>query len=286
MVEEIVELIKRAATVLPDDVVIAIRSARDGEENGSRAFNILGAILENISLARRKSVPICQDTGVPVFHVYRPDSMSEAEITRAVIDAVRRSVSLYYLRPNAVDPISGLNTTDGTGRNMPQLHFENCGEGALRINLLLKGGGSENVGAQYSLPDSGLDAGRDLDGVRRCIEDAVVLAQGRGCPPGIVGVGIGGDRSGSYLLASKQFFRRLDDENDDPVLRELEKQMTSRLNELGIGPMGLGGNSTVLGVKVAAIERHPASYFVSVAYMCWALRRASVVFEKDGASYD
>ncbi len=286
MVEEIVELIRKTSAVLPDDVTGALRAAREHEEPGGRAHTILGSLLENASLASAASVPICQDTGTAVFYVDRPASVQEGTIRRDIVGAVRTAVARNFLRPNAVDPVSGANSGDGTGAGIPQMYFRESSGDRLRIRLLLKGGGCENVGAQYSLPDVRLEAGRDAEGVRRCILDAVVSAQGMGCAPGILGVGIGGDRCGSHRLAKKQLLRRLDDLNDDAVLAELEEDLFARLNELGIGPMGLGGNTTVLGVKIGAAARHPASFFVSIAYMCWAFRRGGVTLDADGVTYD
>lgn len=286
MVEEIVELIRRTSTVLPDDVVGALRAAREHEEPGGRAHTILGSLLENASLAAAESVPICQDTGTAVFYVERPASVPEGTVRRDIVGAVRTAVARNHLRPNAVDPVDGANSGDGTGAGIPQIFFRESNGDRLGIRLLLKGGGCENVGTQYSLPDTRLEAGRDADGVRTCILDAVVSAQGMGCAPGILGVGIGGDRGSSHLLAKKQLLRRLDDEHDDGVLAELEADSVVRLNELGIGPMGLGGNTTVLGVKIGAAARHPASFFVTVAYMCWACRRGGMTLDAEGVTYD
>jgi fumarate hydratase class I len=163
----------------------------------------------------------------------------------------------------------------------PTIHFEEWENDYLKVDLVLKGGGCENVGAQYSLPDTALKAGRDLKGVRKVVLDAVQKAQGHGCAPGILGVAIGGDRGSSYLESKRQLFRSMDDVNRDPNLAPLERQLTDEANQLGIGPMGFGGKTTVLGVKLGTLHRLPASYFVSVSYMCWADRRRSLVW-KDG----
>jgi fumarate hydratase class I len=195
-----------------------------------------------------------------------------AQIEAAVAEATHRA----YLRPNAVDALSGKNSGNNLGVSFPTMHLEEWKEKALQVDLLLKGGGSENVCAQYSLPYAPLDAGRDLEGVRRVVLDAVYRAQGQGCAPGILGVAIGGDRGNGYVFAKEQLLRPLSDANLVSELAILEARLLRECNELGIGPMGFGGKTTVLGVKVGALHRLPACYFVTVAYMCWACRRATM----------
>ncbi len=272
LLEPLVELIRRASCDLPPDVEAALTAAR--EEPGSPAAEALDAILHNVALARARSSPVCQDTGVPIFFVQHPPGTStrqmRAEIERAVAEATRRA----YLRPNAVDAISGANSGNNLGVGFPTVHFEEWDEPRLRVRLLLKGGGSENVGAQYRLPYPPLQAGRDLAGVRKVVLDAVFQAQGQGCPPGILGVAIGGDRGTGYLCAKEQLLRPLDDVHPDPGLATLEAQLLEDANRLGIGPMGFGGRTTLMSVKIGALHRLPACYFVTVAYVCWACRRA------------
>jgi fumarate hydratase class I len=262
--------------MLPADVEDAIKQARSREEARSAPESALGTILENVQLAREKSVPICQDTGTPIFEIYHPLGWStvalEDQIRKAAAEATVRS----YLRPNAVDSLTGENSGNNTGQDFPTLHFHEWDRDSLHVDLLLKGGGSENVSTQYKLPDNRLNAGRDLDGVRKVVLDAVFQAQGEGCSPGVLGVAIGGDRGSSYLKAKQQLLRSLDDQNADPTLAALEGQIRQDANELGIGPMGFGGRTTVLGIKIGAMHRLPASFFVSIAYMCWANRRASL----------
>ncbi|HID89532.1 MAG TPA: fumarate hydratase [Anaerolineae bacterium] len=274
LVEPFVELIRRAATDLPADVEMALRVAHGQEEPGSAAAGALEAILQNVDLARKRSTPICQDTGVPIFYVYYPQGMSPralgAQIEQAVVEATRRA----YLRPNAVDPLTGRNSGNNLGRGFPSFHFEEWEEEFLRVDLLLKGGGSENVSAQYKLPYGPLKAGRDLEGVRRVVLDAVCRAQGKGCAPGVLGVAVGADRGTGYIHAKEQLFRPLDDTNPVPELAALEQRLLKEANELSIGPMGFGGKTTLLGVKIGTYHRLPACYFVTVAYMCWACRRA------------
>ncbi len=284
--DAVIELIKRVSTVLPKDVKDAIESFENLEEEGSRSQNVLSQLLDNAAQASRDITPICQDTGTPVFYVHFPANMKQIEIQRAIINAIRISTKRSYLRPNAVHSVTGKNSGDNTGVMFPYFHFEQWGKDHLKINLLLKGGGSENVSTQYKLPDSNLGAGRDLEGVRKCVVDAVTKAQGLGCAPGIIGVGIGGDRTGCHSLAKEQLFRKLNDVNYERDLADLEKRLLTDLNTLGIGPMGFGGKTTVLGVKIGHRHRLPACFFVSIAYLCWAARRGGLTIKKGKVKYD
>lgn len=279
------ELIRRAATELPDDVLEALRRGRDAEGKGTAARSALEVVLDNCRLARDSSRPICQDTGIGVWRICRPPSQSERAIAQEILEATREATRRFFLRPNAVDALSGKNSGDNTGAGVPVIRFHEWGRQALAADLLLRGGGCENVSAQYPLPDDALGAGRDLEGVRRAVIDAVFRAQGQGCAPGVVGVGIGGDRARGMIEAEEQLFRLIPDVNPNPALAKLERRLFAELNALGVGPMGLGGKTTALGVKIGALHRLPASFFVSVAFMCWAVRRASVVISGGRARY-
>ncbi len=281
------ELVRRTATDLPPDVEGALVNAMDQEETGSAAYGVLKTILENVELARRNSTPICQDTGTPIFFVQYPKGMSTRKLRQQIRDGVERATKKTYLRPNAVDSITGINSGNNLGDDaFPTIHFEEIDGTKLIVDLILKGGGCENVSAQYSLPNSSLAAGRDLEGVRRVVLDAVLNAQGKGCAPGILGVAVGGDRGSSYTASKEALLRMVEDENSDPELNDLENQLMEQSNLLGIGPMGLGGKSTILGVKIKGMHRLPASFFVSVAYMCWAHRRRRMVIEGDEVAFD
>jgi fumarate hydratase class I len=247
----------------------------------------LEAILENIALARVNATPICQDTGTPIFYVHHPERTSTRTLRTQIESAVAKATGQALLRPNAVDPLTGCNSGNNLGASFPAVHFEEWEEEYLRVELLLKGGGSENVSAQYKLPYPPLEAGRDLEGVRRVVLDVVYEAQGKGCAPGILGIAIGGDRCTGYVQAKRQLFRPLGDVNPVEELAALEERLLRECNALGIGPMGFGGKTTVLGVKIGALHRLPACYFVSVAYMCWACRRASMTVSQTGeATYE
>jgi len=285
LTESFVELIRRASTDLPEDVEEALRAAKDREEPGSAAAGALRTILENVALARANSTPVCQDTGVPIFYICHPLEMSPSRLRAQIEEAVAEATRRAYLRPNAVDPITGRNSGNNLGVGFPTFHFEQWEEDHLRVDLLLKGGGSENVGAQYKLPDAPLKAGRDLEGVRRVVLDAVYQAQGKGCAPAVLGIAIGADRGTGYVHAKEQLFRPLGDANPVPELAALEERLLRECSELGIGPMGFGGKTTVFGVKIGAYHRLPACYFVSIAYMCWACRRATLFVRGSEVGY-
>jgi fumarate hydratase class I len=221
----IVELLRRASTDLPEDVVACLEEAREREDSNSPARSVLDAILRNVEIAREQSTPLCQDTGTNVFKIYHPAGVSTREMASDIRGAIATATERNYLRPNSVDSVTGRNSGNNLGPGHPYLSFEEWDRDDLRVRVMLKGGGCENMGAQYSLPHSGLGAGRDLEGVEIVVLDAIHKAQGKGCGPGIIGVCIGGDRSASYAAAKEQHFRRLDDTNDESVLAELEQRL-------------------------------------------------------------
>ncbi len=285
--DRILELVRLTSTDLPPDVEASIRSAIDVEQPGSAARGALETILQNVELSRRNSTPICQDTGTPIFYVYYPAGWSTRSLRKQIEAAVVLATQKAYLRPNSVDSLSGKNSGNNLGgRHFPSIHFEEVEGDTLTIELMLKGGGCENVGAQYSLPNDILAAGRDLAGVRKAVLDAVYQAQGQGCAPGILGVAIGGDRGSGYYASKETLYRKLDDSNPDPQLDALEKRLVEDGNKLGIGPMGFGGQTTLLGTKITHLNRLPASFFVSISYMCWAYRRRKLTITADLVKYE
>jgi fumarate hydratase class I len=282
----ILELVRLAATDLPPDVEKSLREAMASEEPGSAARGALETILKNVALARQDGTPICQDTGTPIFYVHYPQGWSTRQLRSQIEAAVAEATQRTYLRPNAVDSLSGKNSGNNLGDEyFPSIHFEEVEDDTLTIDLILKGGGCENVGAQYSLPNSALGAGRDLAGVRKVVLDATYKAQGKGCAPGVLGVAIGGDRGSSYYASKEVLFRKMDETSPNPQLAELETRLTEDANQLGIGPMGFGGKTTVLGTKITSMSRLPASFFVSVSYMCWAYRRRRMIFKNGEVRY-
>lgn len=275
----LLELIRKTSAELPDDIQRVILEALEKEEKNTTAEYAMNIIKANIELAKKKSQPLCQDTGTVIFYVSRPQSMSEKVIAKEIQKAVVLATKKGYLRQNSVDSLTGENSGENVGPGHPSIHFHEHNKNVLEIKLMLKGGGCENVGAQYSLPYTPLNAGRDLEGVKKVILDAVHKAQGKGCGPGVLGICIGGDRGASYTESKEQLFRYLDDKNPHPDLKKLEEEIVDISNKLGIGPMGFGGKTTLLGCKVGVLNRLPASFFVSISYMCWAYRRQGVVLD-------
>ncbi|AUI36460.1 fumarate hydratase [Geobacillus sp. G4] len=273
------DLIVETSTKLPKDVRRAIARAKARENAGTRAAMALDTIVENIQMADENVSPICQDTGLPTFKIKVPVGVNQIEMKKAIRAAIVEATKNGKLRPNSVDSLTGKNSGDNLGEGVPVIKFEQWENDYIDVRLILKGGGCENKNIQYSLPCEleGLGrAGRDLDGIRKCILHAVYQAQGQGCSAGFIGVGIGGDRSSGYELAKEQLFRPVDDVNPIEELRQLEEYIMENANKLGIGTMGFGGESTLLGCKIGVMHRIPASFFVSVAYNCWAFRRMGV----------
>ncbi len=277
----ILELIRRTSTILPDDVVKAVTDARENEAEGSNADLALDVIGCNIGLARAGSLPLCQDTGTILFFVHTPAGYDQITFEETATEAVRHATKVGYLRQNSVDSVTGKNTGDNTGPGSPSFHFHQWRESHVEVKLMLKGGGCENMNAQYSLPHPDL-GGRDLRGVENAILDSVIQAQGQGCGPGILGVCIGGDRASGYSFAKEQLLRTMEDQNVDPVLADLENRIIEKANQFNIGPMGFGGKTTLLGCKIGKLNRLPASFYVSIAYMCWAFRRRGVTMDAQG----
>src|SRR5205823_1760507 len=239
---------------------------------------------QNIGLAKKLSAPICQDTGTITFYVKTPVGFDQLALQEACCDAVAEATAKGYLRQNSVDSITDRNTGNNLGAGSPVFHWHQYRKDSVDVRLVLKGGGCENMSAQYSLPATlgGKRCDRDLDGVRSCVLDAVWQAQGKGCGPGFLGVCIGGDRATGYEFAKEQLLRDVDDTNPVSELAVLEARILHEANKLDIGPMGFGGQLTVGGCKVGVRNRLPASFFVTVAYMCWAYRRRGVVLDAAG----
>src|SRR5437762_13844217 len=280
--DSVLQLIIRTSTDLPPDVRAAMKSSLGAEPGGTRSSQALTIIAQNIDLAVDVEGAICQDTGMPTFEIKVPVGANQIwmreQIRQGIAEATRRG----KLRPNSVDSITGTNSGDNLGPGTPIVHFEQWERGDIEVKLILKGGGCENTNAQYSVPVELPHLGRadrTLDGVKKCILHAVWKAQGKGCSPGSVGVCVGGDRTSGYLHAKEQLFRTLDDTNPDLRLAEIEEAVMDAANQLTVGPMGFGGKTSLIGCKIAALNRLPASFFVSVAYDCWAFRRLGVMLD-------
>jgi fumarate hydratase class I len=289
--EKVLELIRRTSTDIPPDVEASLRASIGDEEEGSAARGALETIIANIELSRKNGTPICQDTGTPIFRVRHPEGWGTRKMREQIRAAMVQATRLSYMRPNAVDSLTEKNSGDNLGgEEFPTIHFEEeepmAGEAArLVVDLMLKGGGCENVGAQYSLPDESIGAGRDLAGVRRAVLDAIQKAQGLGCAPGILGVAIGGDRGTGYVASKAALYTPIGERNADPEVAAMEERLTKEANTMGIGPMGFGGKTTIIDTKIVGLHRLPASYFVTVSYMCWAYRRRRMTLVGDRVEY-
>ena len=275
------ELIRRTSTEIPDDVGKVILESLKREEEKTTAKYALDIIRANMDLAKKKSQPLCQDTGTIIFYVNHSQDFCPIQFTNMAHKAVKDATSQGLLRQNSVDILTNKNDSLNVGPGQPDIHFHRWEKEAVEISLMLKGGGCENVGNQYALPYTSLNAERDFNGVRKVILHTVQKAGGQGCGPGVLGVCIGGDRSSGYAYSKQQFLRHLGDKNPIPLLAELEEDIVETSNKLGIGPMGFGGKTTLLGCKIGVLNRLPASYFVSVSYMCWAYRRLGVILDEN-----
>src|ERR1700678_2996961 len=277
--DSLIELITQTSTNLPPDVRAAMGEALEAEVSGTQASQALGIIATNIDMAQEDAGPICQDPGMPTFVVHTPVGVNQLHVKRAIREAVAEATKRGKLRPNSVDSLTGKNSGNNLGAETPVIHFEQWEEDEIEVKLILKGGGCENKNIQYSVPCT-LDhlgrADRNLEGVRKCILHAVWQAQGQGCAPGALGVCIGSDRAHGYDLAKSQLFRTLDDSNAVPEFAKLEAEIMEEANRIGVGAMGFGGKASLIGCKIMAANRLPASFFVSVAYECWAYRRLGV----------
>ncbi|HBC86692.1 MAG TPA: fumarate hydratase [Lentisphaeria bacterium] len=273
LIDKIYDLICRASCEIPEDIQSALKKAYKKEADVSPARQQLELILKNIRIAEDRNQPLCQDTGALTFFVSCPRNFDKAAFRKSAESAIIKATNDGLLRKNSVCPITGMNDGTNIGPGSPMIYWDEKASKKLEVKLLLKGGGSENVGVQYSLPDDKLGAGRDIDGIRRCVLDAVYKAQGKGCPPSITSVCVGGDRASGYAEAKKQFLRKIGERSKDPSIAKLERRLLSEINSLGIGAMGLGGKTTALDVFISVLNRVPASYFVTVSQMCWACRR-------------
>jgi fumarate hydratase, class I len=285
--QSILSLISETSTNLPPDVRRALKWAIERETLGSQAMLALQAMAINTDMACDNEAPICQDTGMPTFEIKTPAGSNQIQMQKEIKEAIAEATKVGKLRPNAVDSLTGKNSGNNLGDGCPVMHFGQWEEKEIEVRLILKGGGCENKNIQYSLPMELPNLGRadrNMDGIRKCLLHAVWQAQGQGCSVGVIGAAIGGDRASGYHFAKQQLFRLLDDVNPNPELAKLEEYVLQNANKLGIGTMGFGGLATLIGCKVGSYHRLPASFFVTVAYNCWAYRRLGVILDaKTGA---
>ncbi len=272
-----VKLLQLAVTELPQDVKDALQRAYREEEN-QVGKSQLEAILKNVELAEKTRAPMCQDTGVIIFYVKAGSKLDGLEhVEKALCRATIRATKEVPLRPNSVDPFTQKNTGNNTGRYVPYIHWEVVPGDKLEITVLPKGGGSENVCALGMLNPS-----QGISGLKKFVIDTVINAGAKPCPPTILGVAVGGGADIAMKLAKQTLLQPLNQPNSNPELAKLEQELCAAANLTGIGPMGLGGKTTVLDVKVDYAHRHPASYPVAVVVQCWAARRASARIYSDG----
>jgi len=281
-IEEVIEdtavnLLRLAVVKLPADVKEALQRAY--REETSEAGKVqLEAILKDIELAEKENTPLCQDTGIIIFYVKAGTNAKGLDkIETALQNATRRATKEIPLRPNTVDPFTQKNTGDNTGRYIPYINWEITEGDTIEITAFPKGGGSENVCALGMITP-----GESVKGLKKFVIDAVIKAGAMPCPPTILGVAAGGGADIVMKLAKATLLRPLNQPNPNLELAKLENELYEAANATGIGPMGLGGKFTVLGVKVDYAHRHPASYPVAVAFQCWAARRATARINSDG----
>ena len=270
-------LLKLAVIYLPDDVKQALKKAHE-EETSDTGKTQLKTILDNIELAEKYQAPVCQDTGTLIFYVKAGAKAKDLDkVEEALINATIKATKEIPLRPNAVDPFTQKNSGDNTGRYIPYVNWEIVPGDKVKLTVMTKGGGSENVCIGGMIVP-----GEGINGLKKFVVDAVIKAGAQPCPPNILGIAIGGGADISMRLAKKTLLKPLDEPNPDPAIAKLEKEIFEAVNMTGIGPMGLGGKTTVLGVHIDYAFRHPASFPAAVAFNCWAARRASARINADG----
>jgi fumarate hydratase subunit alpha len=270
-------LLKLAVVKLPSDIKDALNRAYKEEtsEAGRVQFE---AILKDIELAEKDNTPLCQDTGIIIFYVKAGAKVKDLDVIETALqNATRRATKEIPLRPNAVDPFTQKNSGDNTGKYIPYVNWEITNSDYVEITAFPKGGGSENV-----CTIGMITPGEGVNGLKKFVIDAIIKAGAMPCPPTIVGVAAGGGSDISMKLAKASLLRPLNEPNPNPDLDKLEKELYEAANSTGIGPMGLGGKFTVLGVKIDYAHRHPASYPVAVAFQCWAARRSTARIHPDG----
>ncbi|UCG70316.1 MAG: fumarate hydratase [Thermoplasmata archaeon] len=269
-------LLKNAVTTLPKDIKETLRKAYEVEEDPIPKMQLKN-ILDNVEMAEGSSLPMCQDTGIQIFYVTLGKDLL-FNIDKAIIEGVKQATEEIPLRPNTVHPISRDNAGDNTGLRMPYINYRFSNEDYIEIAVMPKGAGSENMSAlAMLLPSQG------IRGIKEFVLDTIVKAGGKPCPPTIVGLGIGGSADISMKLAKEALLRPLNMACSDSKMADLEKELYEAINSLGIGPMGLGGKTTILGVNVEYAYCHTASLPVAVNIQCWAARKAIARIHKDGS---
>jgi fumarate hydratase subunit alpha len=275
--ELIISLLRLAVLELPNDVIKSLETAFNKERNLT-AKNQLEAILQNVKLAKNHSIPICQDTGIQIFYINVGAQFPLiSQLPTIIKNSVKKATDEIPLRPNTVNPLTNENPGDNNGLSIPWINWKVNSGTDLEITVFPKGGGSENVSKLAMLTP-----GQGIKGMKRFVVDSVIEAGAKPCPPTILGIGLGGGADICLKIAKEQLFRPIGQRHLNPKIAEIEVELLDALNQTGIGPMGLGGDTTVLDVHIEATMRHPASFPVGLAVQCWAARRASATITKKG----
>lgn len=272
--EAVCDIYKQAAIILPEDIVNALKKAYDNEKSDIARLNIK-SILKNLELAQENEVPMCQDTGLPIIFV-KLGNVEVENLEQGIIDGVKMATENVPLRTNVVDPLTRQNTGNNIGKGIPQINVELTSEPVLELTVFPKGFGSENNNKLAMLLP-----GEGTNGIKKFFKKSIISAGGKPCPPTVIGVGIGGSSDMVMKLAKKALLRPIDEKNPDPRLAQLEDELVDIANDTGIGPMGLGGNTTVLGVNVELADTHTAGFPVGICVQCWAARHATCTLTDD-----
>jgi fumarate hydratase subunit alpha len=268
--EAVCNIYKQAAIILPEDIVKALDQAYENEKSEIARLNIK-SILKNLELAQQNDVPMCQDTGLPIIFV-KLGNVEVENLEQGIIDGVKMATEIVPLRTNVVDPLTRQNTGNNIGKGIPQINVELTSEPILELTVFPKGFGSENNNKLAMLLP-----GEGIDGIKKFFKKTVMSAGGKPCPPTVIGVGIGGSSDMVMKLAKKALLRPIDERNPDQRLADLEYELLAIANDTGIGPMGLGGNTTALGVNVELADTHTAGFPIGICIQCWAARHATCI---------
>lgn len=270
--DTICKLYRDSVIELPEDVKNALKKAYENESDETARLN-LKAILENIDAAIESGIPMCQDTGLPIVFI-KLGNVKVENLYEGIRNGVENATKEVPLRPNVVDPITRENTGTNTGKGIPLIDVEITDEDYLELTIFPKGFGSENNNAlKMALPGEG------AEGIKNFVLETVQNAGGKPCPPTRIGVGIGGSSDYALKLAKKALLRDVNSKNSDHRLAVLEDELLDMINSTGIGPMGLGGKTTALDVKVELADTHTAGLPIGVCIQCWAARHASATLK-------
>ncbi|MBA3044829.1 MAG: fumarate hydratase [Candidatus Thermoplasmatota archaeon] len=277
LINKLVKGMRDGAIELPADVTLKLESSYQSETDDIPKMQFK-AILDNIKLAHDEGLPLCQDTGIQVFFIKAGyDFPYLNDIHKAIPLAIERATKEIPLRPNTVDPFTGKNPKNNLGHNMPAVTVELVEGDSATIHILPKGGGSENMSALWMLTPT-----QGFKGLKKKVLEHIQFAAGKPCPPIILGIGVGGGADMAMKLAKKALLRPLDSTNPNGNIAAMEKDILDAVNELGVGPMGLGGKTTALAVNIEYTSRHPATFPTALVIQCWCDRRATIRISKDG----